>query len=444
MSAAAITAPSPQRSQIGFPPVPQSPREAGIPASFISDLVLKVVYYNGAMLGREAARHVCLPWAIVSDSLKFLSDEGYLSTTGIRGAVGGSEFADGLQYMITRTGRERAKELVAVSQYAGPAPVPLDVYVAVARHQGRSSNPITHQMLRGALDHLVLPPSVLNRLGPALGSRQSIFLYGPPGNGKSSIAEACASLLGDAIFVPHAIYVKGEVIRVFDPVHHRPVTADLPAHDTRWALCSRPVVRAGGELTGRELELSFDPQMGFFEASHQLKANGGLFLVDDFGRQPLSPQDLLNRLIVPLEAGYDYLNISRAGTTVRVPFTEVLILSTNLRPMDLVDEAFLRRVRYKVEVPNPTVVEYGRIFRRVCDSIGLEYDPAAVNYLVEEHYRKAGRPLHGCEPRDILEHLVHAAAYFGVEPRLTPELLDHAVSAYFANLDDDEEPAPLS
>ncbi|MGH7640193.1 MAG: ATP-binding protein [Candidatus Dormibacteria bacterium] len=440
MSAAAITAPSPQRSQIGFPPVPQSPREAGIPASFISDLVLKVVYYNGAMLGREAARHVCLPWAIVSDSLKFLSDEGYLSTTGIRGAVGGSEFADGLQYMITRTGRERAKELVAVSQYAGPAPVPLDVYVAVARHQGRSSNPITHQMLRGALDHLVLPPSVLNRLGPALGSRQSIFLYGPPGNGKSSIAEACASLLGDAIFVPHAIYVKGEVIRVFDPVHHRPVTADLPAHDTRWALCSRPVVRAGGELTGRELELSFDPQMGFFEASHQLKANGGLFLVDDFGRQPLSPQDLLNRLIVPLEAGYDYLNISRAGTTVRVPFTEVLILSTNLRPMDLVDEAFLRRVRYKVEVPNPTVVEYGRIFRRVCDSIGLEYDPAAVNYLVEEHYRKAGRPLHGCEPRDILEHLVHAAAYFGVEPRLTPELLDHAVSAYFANLDGETAP----
>ncbi|MGH7691942.1 MAG: ATP-binding protein, partial [Candidatus Dormibacteria bacterium] len=299
MSAAAMAVPVPQRTQIGFPPVPQSPKEAGIPASFISDLILKVVYYNGAMLGREMARHVCLPWVIVSDSLKFLSDEGYVTTTGIRGTVSGGEFADGLQYMITRSGRDRAKELVAISQYAGPAPVPLDVYIAVARHQGRSSNAVTHQMLRGALDHLVLPPSVLNRLGPALGARQSIFLYGPPGNGKSSIADACASLLGDAIFVPHALYVKGEVVRVFDPVHHRPVATDLPAHDTRWALCSRPVVRAGGELTGRELELSFDPQMGYFEASHQLKANGGLFLVDDFGRQQLSPQDLLNRLIVP-------------------------------------------------------------------------------------------------------------------------------------------------
>ncbi len=440
MSAAAMAISAPQRAQIGFPPVPQSPKEAGIPAGFISDLVLKVIYFNGAMLGREAARHVCLPWNIVSDSLKFLSDEGYVSTTGIRGTVGGSDFADGLQYIISRSGRERAKELVEVNQYAGPAPVPLDVYIAVARHQGRSSNPVTHQMLRAALDHLVLPPSVLNRLGPALGARQSIFLYGPPGNGKSSIAEACASLLGDAIFVPHALYVKGEVIRVFDPMHHRPVTADLPAHDTRWALCARPVVRAGGELTGRELELSFDPRMGFFEASLQLKANGGLFLVDDFGRQQLSPQDLLNRLIVPLEAGFDYLNIGRAGTTVMVPFTEVLILSTNLKPKDLVDEAFLRRIRYKVEVPNPSVIEYGRIFRRVCDSIGLEYDPAAVNYLIEEHYRKADRPLHGCEPRDILDHLIHAASYFGVEPRLTPELLDHAVSAYFANLDDEDPP----
>ncbi len=441
MPAAAMAVTAPQRTHIGFPPVPQTPKEAGLPAAFINDLVLKVVYYNGSMLGRDVAEHVCLPWAIVSPALKFLADEGYLGTTGIRGAVGGAEFAEGLQYAMTRAGRDRARELIEVCQYAGPAPVPLEVYVAVARHQGRSGNPVSHQTLRSALEHLVLPPSVLNRLGPALGSRQSIFLYGPAGNGKTSIAEACATLLGDAIFVPHAIYVKGEVIRFFDPIHHRPVNADLPPHDRRWALCSRPVVRAGGELTGRELELSYDPRLGFYEASLQLKANGGLFLVDDFGRQQLSPQELLNRLIVPLEVGFDYLNIGRAGTTVMVPFTEVLVLSTNLRPRDLVDEAFLRRIRYKVEVPNPTVIEYGRIFRRVCENVGLEFDPAAVNYLIEEHYRKAGRPLHGCEPRDIIDHLVHAAAYFGVEPRLTPELIDHAVSAYFANLDEEVEAA---
>ena len=436
MSAATVSSPSSSRSQIGFPPVPQSPKEAGLPFNFICDLALKVLYFNGGMLGRDLARHVCLPWNMVSDALKFLSDEGYCGTTGIRGTVDGDAgFAEGLQYAISRTGRERARELIEVSQYAGPAPVPLEVYVAVARYQGRTGPMVTHQLLRAALDKLVLPPSVLNRLGPALSSRQSIFLYGPPGNGKSTIAQACASLLGDPLFVPHAIYVKGEVIRIFDPVHHKPVPAELPPHDTRWAFCTRPVVMAGGELTGRELELSFDPRMGFYEASLQLKANGGLFVVDDFGRQQLSPQDLLNRLIVPLEAGYDYLNISRAGTTVQVPFTEILILSTNLKPKDLVDEAFLRRIRYKVEVPNPSVIEYGRIFRRACESMGLTYDPEAVSYLVEEHYRKSGRPLHGCEPRDILDHLIHAAAYFGVEPRLTPELLDHAVSAYFANLD---------
>ncbi len=432
-----MTASPPARSQIGFPPVPQSPKEAGLPFSFICDLVLKILYFNGSMLGRDLARHACLPWVMVSDAIKFLSDEGYCGTTGIRGAVGGDEgFAEGLQYAISSGGRQRARELIEISQYAGPAPVPLEVYAAVARHQGRTTPMVTHQILRAALDHLVLPPSVLNRLGPALGSRQSIFLYGPPGNGKSTIAIACASLLGDPIFVPHAIYVKGEVIRIFDPVHHKPVPAELPAHDTRWSFCTRPVVIAGGELTGRELELSFDPKVGFYEASLQLKANGGLFLVDDFGRQQLSPQDLLNRLIIPLEAGYDYLNISRAGTTVQVPFTEILILSTNLRPKELVDDAFLRRIRYKVEVPNPGVVEYGRIFRRACESMGLPFDPEAVNYLLDEHYKKQNRALHGCEPRDILEHLVHAAAYFGVEPRLTPELLDHAVSAYFANLDD--------
>jgi hypothetical protein len=252
MSAVPLTAAPPVRSQIGFPPVPQSPKEAGLPFSFICDLILKILYFNGGMLGRDLSRHSCLPWVMVSDAIKFLSDEGYCGTTGIRGTLGGDEgFAEGLQYAISKAGRERARELIEISQYAGPAPVPLDVYVAVAKHQGRTAPMVTHQLLRAALDHLVLPPSVLNRLGPALGSRQSIFLYGPPGNGKSTIAAACATLLGDPIFVPHAIYVKGEVIRIFDPVHHKPVPAELPPHDTRWAFCTRPVVIAGGELTRR-------------------------------------------------------------------------------------------------------------------------------------------------------------------------------------------------
>ncbi|HVA21166.1 MAG TPA: ATP-binding protein [Candidatus Micrarchaeia archaeon] len=438
MSAIPVSATVPQ-PQVGFPPIPQSAQETGLPFSFVNDLVLKVLYFNGGMLGRDLARHVCLPWVMAGEVLKSLSNEGYCGTTGVRGTVGDHEaFAEGLQYLITEAGRERAREVLELSQYAGPAPVPLDVYIAVVRHQSQYTPTITHPMLRQALEHLVLAPSVYQRLGPGLSARQAIFLYGPPGNGKTTIADACAGLLGDPIFVPHALYVHGEVIRLFDPVHHHPVEWALPAHDTRWMLCHRPVVRAGGELNGRELELGFDSRMRFYEAPLQLKANGGLFLIDDFGRQSISPRDLLNRLIVPLEAGYDFLNIARAGTTVAVPFTEILMLSTNIQPRELVDEAFLRRVRYKVKVPNPSEAEYREIFRRMCASRRLDYDDDMVTYLIEEHYRKQGRTLHGCHPRDLVDHLIHGANYFGVQPELSKELLDHAASAYFADLTDED------
>ncbi len=424
-------------SQIGYPPVAHAAQDTGLPFSFLCDLLLKILYFNGSMLGRDLAAHACLPWSVAGEVLKFLSNEGHCGTTGVRGPLAANEgFAEGLQYLISAAGRERAREVLDLSQYAGPAPIPLDVYIAVVRHQGQYAPAVTRPQLREALRHLVLPPAVLNRLGPGLSARQAIFLYGPPGNGKSSIADACADLLGDPIFVPHALYVHGEVIRLFDPVHHRPVEWALPAHDRRWVLCHRPVVKAGGELTGRELDLGFDSRMRFYEAPLQLKANGGLFLIDDFGRQQIAPRELLNRLIVPLEAGYDFLNIARAGTTVAVPFSELLILSTNLQPKELVDEAFLRRVRYKVKVPNPSEEQFREIFRRVCATRGVPYDEAAVDHLIEVHFAKAGRTLHGCQPRDLVDQLVHAATYFGVEARLTTELLDHAVDAYFADLDD--------
>jgi len=431
---AAVTGPA--TAPIAFPPVPTSLEETGLPFSFLCDLVLKVLYYNGSMLGRDLANHVCLPFPLVEQTIKFLADEGYCGSTGVRMShiESGESISAGMQYLISTAGRERARELMELNQYAGPAPVPIDVYNAVARHQARLDLLVDQPMLREAFQHLVLSDEVIDRLGPALNARQAIFLYGPPGNGKTSMAEACARILGPPLFVPRAIWVHGEVIRFFDPIHHLPVERDVPAHDRRWMLAERPVVKVGGELLPRMLDLGFDNTLGFYEASLQLKANGGLFLVDDFGRQQhMAARDLLNRLIVPLEKGVDYLNIARAGTSVAVPFTTLLILSTNLRPHDLIDEAFLRRVRFKVLVPNPTEDEYREIWRRLCSRERVPWDSVVVEELIERHYRRAGRHLHGAHPRDLLNHVVNAARYLGRPPQLTRELLDLACATYFVS-----------
>jgi len=419
-----------------YPPVPRTVEATGLPFSFLCDLVLKVLYFNGSMLGRDIARHICLPFSLVETTLKFLADEGYCASTGVRMTAldAGESIATGMQFLISNAGRARARELIQLNQYAGPAPVPFEAYAAVARLQAQSELRVDREALRDALDRLVLSDELLDRLGPALNARQAIFLYGPPGNGKTSIAEACATLMGDPLFVPHALYVHGEVIRFFDPVHHIEVEHGLPVHDRRWCLVERPVVKVGGELLPRMLDLGFDPMLGFYEASLQLKANGGLFLVDDFGRQQhMQAPDLLNRLIVPLEKGVDYLNIARAGTSIAVPFTNLLILSTNLRPSDLMDEAFLRRVRFKVLVPDPTEDHYREIWRRECARAEVPWDPWAVDDLLERHYRTAGRALHGVHPRDLLEHVVQAARYRGEPARITNDLLDHACDTYFVH-----------
>ncbi|HEY6379050.1 MAG TPA: AAA family ATPase [Candidatus Dormibacteraeota bacterium] len=440
MAVLAPAAPAPSTAApIAFPPVPTSVEETGLPFSFICDLVLKVMYFNGGMLGRQIAQHICLPFALVETTLKFLADEGYCGSTGVRmNGLGsdGESIVAGMQFLINTAGRERARELIELNQYAGPAPVTIEVYNTVARHQARIDAVLDRATLREAFSSLVLPDTFIDRLGPALNARQAVFLYGPPGNGKTSIAEACARILGPPLFVPKALYVHGEVIRFFDPIHHLPVERNVPAHDRRWTLTERPVVKVGGELLPRMLDLGFDPVLGFYEASLQLKANGGLFLVDDFGRQQhMGARDLLNRLIVPLEKGVDYLNIARAGTSVAVPFTNMLILSTNLRPHDLIDEAFLRRVRFKVLVPNPTADDYKAIWRRVCAKEGVAYNDKVVAGLMDSHYKRHNRALHGAHPRDLLNHILAAARYMGRPAELSDELLELATSTYFVESD---------
>ncbi len=420
----------------GFcPPQPTSLDELGLPFSFVCELILKIMYFNGNILGRDVAARACFPWSVAAEALNFLASEGYCATTGIRGSHGaGADFAESLQYLVTNAGRERAREILELNQYSGPAPVHLDDYLDSARALSDESPTISAEDLKQALNHLVVPAHLIEVVGTALTGRQALFLYGPPGNGKSSIADACATVLGDPIFIPHALYVHGEVIRLFDPVHHRLVSGPPIAHDRRWVLVYRPVVHAGGELKGNELELAFDRSLGFYEAPLQLKANGGIFHVDDFGRQMIPPRQILNRLIVPLESGLDYLNVARAGTTVSVPYATVLLLSTNLDPGELVDEAFLRRVRYKAQVPDPTLDEFKTIFERVCQSRAVHYSDTAVEYLLKMHYEPVGRPLRGCHPRDIVEQMVATARYLGARPELSQEMIDKVAKAYFSDI----------
>ena len=416
------------------PPAPDSLAALRLPFSFVCDLILKIMYFNGNILGRDVAERACLPWSVTSEAINFLTSEGYCGTTGIRGTYAGGDFAESLQYLVTGAGRDRAREILELNQYAGPAPVHLEDYLDSAEALLEDTHTVVAQDLKQALRHLVVPEHVIEVVGTALTGRQALFLYGPPGNGKSSIADACASVLGDPIFIPHALYVHGEVIRLFDPVHHRLVSGPPLEHDRRWVLVYRPVVHAGGELKGNELELSFDRSLGFYEAPLQLKANGGIFHVDDFGRQMIPPTQILNRLIVPLESKVDYLNVARAGTTVSVPYAAVLLLSTNLEPGDLVDEAFLRRVRYKALVPDPTLDEFRAIFQRVCQNHAIGYSDQALRYLLATHYEPVGRPLRGCHPRDIVEQLIATARYRGMPPELNQDLLDRVAKAYFADI----------
>ncbi|MFZ0995017.1 MAG: ATP-binding protein [Candidatus Dormiibacterota bacterium] len=415
------------------PPAPTSVADIGLPFAFICDLLLKILYFNGNVLGRELGELACLPWPVISAGVTFLTKENFCGTTGARGASKAhEEFAEGLEYVLTTSGRERARETLALSQYAGPAPVPLEDYLRSAAVLVAESASISSPVMKRAVGDLVLPDSVVDVVGSALLARQALFLYGPPGNGKSSIAAACAAVLGEPIYVPHALYVHGEVVRLFDPVHHRPVQGASTDHDRRWILVERPVVHTGGELRAQQLEPAFDRVLGFYEAPLQVKANGGIFHVDDFGRQVISPREILNRLIVPLESGVDHLDIARAGTTISIPYATILLLSTNLDPEELVDEAFLRRVRYKTLVPDPDEKDFRAIFRKVCQDRRIAHSEEAVDYLLATHYRPFARALRGCQPRDLVSQLITTARYLGQEPKLSRELIDRVAHSYFA------------
>ncbi len=419
-------------------PEPTTIAEAGIPMNLISDLVMKSIYQYTIYSAQKIADLIKLPYFGVVEQI--LVDLRKAELVDVGGSEGLGEMA--YQYVLTPKGRERVRDIIEQSTYLGPAPVSLDQYRVLAKAQSIGEIKVGPNEVREALKDMVLGNDMIEAIGPAVNTGRSMFLYGPAGNGKTLVSEHIARLLGGDIYIPYAVEADGYIIKQLDQNIHVPSDAGRAAPDplsnerrldSRWVLCKRPIIVVGGELTLASLDLIYDELAKYYEAPFQMKANGGMFLIDDFGRQAMRPRDLLNRWIVPLEKRYDFLTL-RTGKKLELPFDQLIIFSTNLAPRDLVDEAFLRRIQNKIEVRNPTFEEYREILRRNCEILNVPFAEEGAVYLLREHYVKAKRELRACQPRDLLKQLIGIAAYLGVQPSLSKELLDQAVQTYFVEL----------
>ncbi len=437
-------------------PAPSSPRnltESGLSISQVCDLLLKQLYLHGTLLGVEMARNARLPFNVIDECLRFLKDDHCLEVAG-GDVIGRVSY----RFALSEVGRSRAREAFEFCRYVGPAPVPLEQYVEQCRRQAVAGINCNREMLIEAFEELIIPPELIEQLGPAVCSGRSIFLYGPPGNGKSRIAKGIGKFLnqhGGEIYVPYAIHSENSIITIFDPSLHQttddeelkillgdaasPQTqTDISRilhenhPDMRWRRVRRPVVVTGGELTLDMLDLRFNKQSNFYTGPMQLKANGGVFMIDDFGRQIVSPKDLLNRWILPLEERIDYATLA-TGKKFPVPFEQLLLFSTNLDPMQLVDDAFLRRIRHKIKIDSPARDLYTEIFSLCCEQRGVSFDPRAVEFLYHNYYDKGQTP-RSSDPRDLLE-IIHSICRFRSQRLvLTQDLMAEATTRFFSKL----------
>lgn len=416
-----------------FRPVePETLEETGLSETLIESLICKRLAVCGRGSGHEVAKDVCLPFSIVSKILDSLR------TRKLVGHASAARFND-FTYMLTEDGVVRSQELLRECAYVGPAPVRLSEYVLSVEAQSIAHETPNRQRLTEACMDISVDPKLFQSLGPAINSGGAMFLYGAPGNGKSTLARRITMCFGQKVWVPHAIIEGGQLIKFYDTQFHK--TAEEGGEglmrsttvDRRWVQIRRPTVVVGGELTLDNLELRHHVETNICEAPLQMKSNCGCLLIDDFGRQRIAPADLLNRWIVPLEMRHDFLTLP-TGKKIQVPFGQIVIFSTNLEPEDLVDEAFLRRIPYKISAEDPTDEEFQYLFRMYCDKFGCEYRKDVVTYLLDTHYRSCGRAKRRCHPRDLLSQVRNYCRYNGMPMELLPEYFDIAVQSYFATV----------
>jgi len=415
-----------------LPRMPGTLVETGLPGDGLLALVLKTLYVR-QMTGRQLSNELKVTYGILEPIVNAARAEQLMEVKSASG-VGTA----GYLYALTDRGRERASQFYEVNGYLGPAPVPLDQYVRYIRELAKDDSVIDRECISSGFTDLIVEEDMLDQLGPAVSTRRAMFLYGPPGNGKSAMSAGIGRALGGAVYIPHAIDVGGQVITVFDPVNHVPLPAvdgdsfvrSDAAADPRWVRIRRPVITVGGELTMEQLDLKFNHLAKFYEAPVQLKANGGVLLVDDFGRQRIPASDLLNRWIVPLESRVDYLAL-HTGRKFEVPFQVLVIFATNLEPRTLADEAFLRRIPYKVHATNPSIDQFAAIFEMVCRKHEIDFDRSVVDYLCQKYYDARGLEMRACHPRDLVGHMAMLCRYRKQPLAITRRLLDEACRTYF-------------
>lgn len=407
---------------------PSTLEELDIPQTLVIDIILRLTYTEGDVSATHAEDVVKLPYRLLDDLLQWLQQEHLVEVSKAVGSLG----RRGYVYSLTDSGRARAKEAFERSQYIGPTPIPLEKYSESVLLQSAIQK-LRPDEVQEALSHLILPKGFHRKIGPAVNAGTSLFIYGPPGNGKTTIAEAIADLLGQGVpvWIPYAVTVGGSIIQIYDSLIHHDSDEDRGGADGRWGLFQRPAVMVGGELKMDHLDLRYEPTAKFYEAPLQMKANCGMFLIDDFGRQQISPAELLNRWIVPLETEIDFLRLN-SGQTFETPFKQLLVFSTNLDPDDLVDGAFLRRIQLKVGVFGPDEKMFYQIFANQAEALGFpSVDKDSFLHFLNEWYRKTGKPLQAVHPRDILKAVKVLCEYADEPLRMSPQLIDEACQGYF-------------